>query len=116
MARATAAFILMLWACFTPTPSLAFEHEKFCGYMKEAADKLNMDAGQMDVRQRMPGGFSMVEPERRLDTTASRHSIPRMGIAISPRGDMPKHRVPGFPREDAPCRQSTPFPSISSRA
>ena len=41
---------------------------------------------------------------------------PPMGNAISPRGDMPKHRVPLGQAEDAPCRQSTRSPSTSSRA
>jgi hypothetical protein len=40
--------------------------------------------------------------------------MPGMGKAISPRGDMPKYRVPLFVSKDAPCHPSTASPPRSS--
>ena len=60
------------------------------------------------------GSFRPVRLTDRVVDKA-RRQVPTcaMGIAISPRGDMPKHRVQLSFSEDASCRQSTPSPPTS---
>jgi hypothetical protein len=51
-----------------------------------------------------------------LDSQSAAPSTSAMGAAISPRGDMPKHRVLPTTKGRHPCRRSTPSPMKSWRA